>query len=391
LDADLSRFEPLLPSQPQPSLEVLAEEVARRGFELKRALHPATEARLAKLLRSVNAYYSNRIEGEQTLPKDIERALRRSFDKDPAQARLQRLAVAHIETQEEMERRLAEEPALAVFGTGFLAGLHRDFYGRLQKQDRVTEAGDEVAPGYFRRRDVTVGVHAAPDWRSVPAFLQRIEDVYSSARGHAAGLIAIACAHHRLAWVHPFRDGNGRVMRLQSHAALLRHGAGSPLWAVSRGFARDVRAYYDRLAGADAPRRADDDGRGALSEAGLVAFAQHFLATCLDQIAFMEKMLDLTAVRSRVQGYLQYVAGEDPAVRVEAAPALYHVFLAGGMARGEFKRMTGLPGRSADRAIAALLRRGLLESDSARGPVRFGLPLDTLAFYFPRLYPEAAA
>ena len=52
--------------------------------------------------------------------------------------------------------------------------------------------------------------------------------------------------------------------------------------------------------------------------------------------------------------------------------------------------MTGLASRSADRAIAALLRKGLLESDSAKGPVRFGLPLEALAYYFPRLYPEAA-
>lgn len=384
-------FEPLLPSRPQPALEALAEEVARRGLELKRAVHPETEARIARLLRSVNAYYSNRIEGEHTLPKDIERALRKSFDKDPSQARLQRLAVAHIEAQEEMERRLAAEPGLAVFSTAFLASLHRDLYGRLQKPDRVTDTGDEVAPGYFRRRDVTVGAHEAPAWQSVPSYLQRIDEVYSSARGLVQGLIAVACAHHRLAWVHPFRDGNGRVIRLQSHAALLRHGAGSPLWAVSRGFARDVGSYYERLAGADAPRRDESEGAGALSEAGLVAFARHFLETCRDQISFMAKLLDLAAIRSRLVGHLRYLAGEDPAVRVEAAQAMYHVFLAGRVPRGEFKQMTGLPSRSADRAIAVLLKRGLLESDSARGPVRFGLPLDALSFYFPMLYPEAVA
>jgi Fic family protein len=240
------RFEPLLPTLPQPALDALAEEVCRRGFELKRLVHPVTEARIAKLLRSVNSYYSNRIEGQQTHPKDIERALRKSFSKEPGKARLQRLAVAHIETQIEMERRLAEDLDLAVFSTQFLAGLHHSFYGRLPREDRVTEEGDEVAPGYFRRHDVTVGGHAAPDWQSVPAFLQRIEEIYSAVRGLSARLIAIACAHHRLAWVHPFRDGNGRVGRLQSQAALLQHGAGSALWSVSRGLARDVQASTER-------------------------------------------------------------------------------------------------------------------------------------------------
>lgn len=391
MDAKVHLVQPLLPAPPQPALEALAEEVCRRGFALKRLVHPVTEARVAKLLRSVNSYYSNRIEGEQTLPRDIERALRKSYSTEPAKARLQRLAVAHIETQEEMERRLAADPDLAVFSTPFLASLHRGFYERLTKEDRVTEAGDEVAPGYFRRRDVTVGAHQAPDWRSVPELLQRIEEVYSAVRGLSARLIAIACAHHRFAWVHPFRDGNGRVLRLQSQAALIQHGAGSTLWSVSRGFARDVRAYYARLADADSPRRGDLDGRGNLSGAGLASFAQHFLETCLDQIVFMAKLLDLTTLRARVEGHLHYVSRDDRTVRVEAAAAMHHVFLAGSVARGEFKQMTGLASRSADRAIAALLKRGLLESDSSRGPVRFGLPLDALQFYFPHLYPEAAA
>lgn len=389
--SEAHQFEPLLPALPHPELEALAEEVCRRGLALKGLVHPVTQARIARLLRSVNSYYSNRIEGQQSLPKDIERALRKNYSRDPGEARLQRLAVAHIETQEEMERRLAEDPGLPVFSSQFLASLHRGFFGRLTKEDRVTEAGDEVVPGYFRRRGIIVGGHEAPDWRSVPAFLQRIEKVYSAARGLSARLIAIACAHHRFAWVHPFRDGNGRVLRLQSHAALAQHGAGSALWSVSRGFARDVKTYYSRLADADSPRRGDLDGRGNLSEAGLVAFAGYFLEICLDQISFMARMLDLTTLRGRVEGHLHYLSREDRAVRVEAAAAMHHVFLVGSVPRGEFKQMTGLSARSADRAIAALLRRGLLESDSAKGEVAFGLPLEALAHYFPLLYPEAAA
>jgi Fic family protein len=386
-----AQFEPLLPSLSQPALDALAEEVCRRGFELKRLMHPVTQAQIAKLLRSVNSYYSNRIEGQQTHPRDIERALRRSYSRQPEKARLQRLAVAHIETQIEMERRLVQQPDLAVFGAPFLANLHQDLYARLPKGDRLTEAGDEVAPGYFRRRDVTVGWHEAPGWQSVPALLNRMEEVYSSAHGLSARLIAIACAHHRFAWVHPFRDGNGRVVRLQSQAALLQHGAGCALWSVSRGFARDVQTYYDRLAEADEPRRGDLDGPGRLSEAGLVRFARYFLETCLDQITFMARMLDLATLGTRVEGYLRYLSAQDTAVRSAAAPALHYVFLAGSVPRGEFKQMTGLASRSADRALAALLRRGLLESDSAKGPLRVGLPLEALAHYFPSLYPEAAA
>lgn len=385
------QFEPLLPTLPHPELDALAEEVCRHGFALKRLVHPVTEARIAKLLRSVNSYYSNRIEGQQTHPRDIERALRKNFSKEPKKASLQRLAIAHISTHEDMEAWLAEKPDLPVFGAGFLARLHESFYRRLTTDDRITQRGDEVVPGELRKRNVGVGEHDAPEWSSVPAFLKRAEEVFAGARGLSAKLIAIACAHHRIAWVHPFRDANGRVVRLQSQAALFQHGAGSALWSVSRGLARDVKTYYDRLADADSPRRGDLDGRGNLSEAGLAAFAKYFLETCLDQVTFMGEMLDLTTLRNRVQGYLVYLSQLDKEVRAEAAPALYYLFVAGSAPRGEFKQMTGLASRSADRAIAALLRRGLLESDSSKGPVQFGLPLEALSYYFPTFYPEAAA
>lgn len=385
------QFEPLLPTLPQPELDGLAEEVCRRGFELKRLIHPMTEARIAQLLRSVNSYYSNRIEGQHTHPRDIERALKKNFSKDADKARLQRLALAHVETQQDMESWLISDARIQVYAPGLLARLHESFYGRLPEADRVTKEGDRVEPGRWRTRDVDVGDHLAPAHGSIPRFLERAAEVYSAARGLSGKLIAVACAHHRLAWVHPFRDGNGRVVRLQSQAALLLHGAGSGLWAVSRGLARTVDRYYATLAEADSPRRGDLDGRGNLSEAGLVAFARYFLETCLDQVTLMGELLDLTKLRERVRAFVAFASETERDLRPEIEPALYHVFLAGSVPRGEFKQMTGLGARTSDKVIAAMLRRGLLESDSPKGPVRIGLPLDALSFYFPRLYPEAAA
>lgn len=290
-----------------------------------------------------------------------------------------------------MESWLASEPELSVYSPDFLARLHRSFYGKLLKEERITKEGDEVVPGAWRERDVDVGEHVAPAWKAVPDFLRRAEEVYSGVRGASSELVALACAHNRLAWVHPFRDGNGRVVRLQSQAALIRQGAGSGLWAVSRGLARDTQTYYARLADADQPRQGDLDGRGNLSEKGLVAFARYFLETCLDQVTFMSELLQLKDLRGRMRAYLKLLAETEADIRTEAEPALYHVFLAGTVKRGEFKQMTGLGSRTADKAIAAMLKRGLLVSDTPKGPVSIGLPLDALAFYFPRLYPEAAA
>lgn len=387
----IHQFEPLLPTLTHPELDALAEDLSARALELKGLVHPATAAQIAELLRGLNSYYSNRIEGQHTHPREIERALHKDFDKAPDKARLQRLAIAHIDTQKEMESWLAADPALSVYSPDFIARLHKSFYGKLPAKERTTKEGDEVVPGEWRKKDVDVGEHVAPIWKAVPDFLKRVEQVYSAEKGASRQLIALACAHHRLAWVHPFRDGNGRVMRLQSQAALIRQGAGSGLWAVSRGLARDVQAYYARLSDADQPRQGDLDGRGNLSEKGLAAFAKYFLETCLDQVKFMSELLQLKDLRPRMRAYLKLLAETESDIRPEAEPALYHVFLAGSVKRGEFKQMTGLGARTADKVIAAMLKKELLVSDTPKGPVRVGLPLDALAFYFPRLYPEAAA
>ena len=388
-----SQFEPLLP---RPSVAVeggllaLAGEVATRALGLRRAVHPATEARLAQLLRSVNSYYSNRIEGQHTHPWDIERGLKKDFSGEPDKARRQRIAVAHIDAQREIEGWLAAGP-LDVYEAAFLARVHEAFYRRLNPEDRETPDGDAVIPGAWRGKDVMVGVHVPPAHASIAVFLDRAHEVYGAASGLDGQLLACACAHHRLAWVHPFLDGNGRVVRLQSHAALLKMGVGSGLWAVSRGLARNVQTYYDRLAGADSPRRGDYDGRGNLSEEGLVRFARFFLETCRDQVTFMGEMLALEQFRQRLRAYVILRSEMGGGIRREAELPLYHLFLAGEITRGEFKQMSGLGARTADSLLAALLKVGLVESDTSRAPLRFGLPLEALAYYFPRLYPEAAA
>ena len=391
--ARTDQFEPLIPREAEAEkagLPALAGDVAARALALKGKVHPATEARLAELLRSVNSYYSNRIEGQHTHPRDIEQALKKHYSKDPDKARRQRIAIAHIDAQKEMEGWLADEK-IDVYAPSFLARLHEAFYRRLKPADRKTDEGNEVIPGAWRDNEVKVGKHVPPAYKFIAAFLKRAHEFYGDVKGLDGQLIACACAHHRLAWVHPFRDGNGRVIRLHSHAVLLKIGVGSGLWAVSRGFARNVETYYARLADADSPRRGDYDGRGNLSEAGLISFAHYFLETCLDQVTFMGEMLALDQFRARLRGYLIVRSQQDKGVRQEAELPLYHLFIAGEITRGEFKQMTGLASRTADTLLAALLKAGLVESSTAKGALRFGLPLEALAFYFPRLYPEAAA
>ena len=107
---------------------------------------------------------------------------------------------------------------------------------------------------------------------SIGGFIERWAAVYGSVRRGEAALVAMAVAHHRLGWIHPFVDGNGRVMRLHCHALLSSLGYTGGLWSPLRGFARTVDRYYALLAAAEEPRHGDLDGRGNLSQAALVAW-----------------------------------------------------------------------------------------------------------------------
>ena len=386
------QFEPLLPAPAkQEPLLAKAHDLARAATQLA-GLPVAGELR--QLLRGMNSYYTNRIEGQHTRPLEIEQALASNFSANKELATRQRLAIAHIDAEAAIEQRYCgESGARQLYAAAAVRDIHWELFSRLPPEDLVTGEGESVVPGELRQREVQVGRHIAPAHGSLPALLERWGQFYGAIRRGEAALLALAAAHQRLGWVHPFIDGNGRVMRLHSHAVLSALGYTNGLWSPLRGFARSVDLYYARLADADSPRRGDLDGRGNLSELGLVAWIDYVLDVCLDQVGFMGGLLDISAMERRIAACLTFEEeSQRSGVRREALRPLHYLFLTGGeLERGEFKTMTGLGERTAVSALSALIRRGLLKSDTPQGKVRFALPLHALRFYFPALWPEAEA
>ena len=386
------QFEPLLPSQSaQEPLLAKAHDLARSASAL--AGQPIARE-MRGLLRSMNSYYTNRIEGQHTRPHELEQALRKDYSHDRALAMRQRLAVAHIQAEAELESRyVGESGAKALYGLPAVCDLHHTLFAQLSPDDRLTADGAAIEPGQLRQREVRVGQHVAPAAASIERLVERWAAAYGSVRRGEASLLAMAAAHQRLGWIHPFADGNGRVMRLHTHTLLSAMGYTGGLWSPLRGFARTVDRYYALLAAADEPRQGDLDGRGNLSESALVAWIDYVLDICQDQVTFMRSMLDLATMQGRIAACLSFEQESlKSGVRLEALRPLHYLFLSGAdIDRGEFKRMTGLGERTAVNLLGALVKRGLLSSDSPQGKVRFGLPLHALRFYFPALWPEAEA
>ncbi len=365
-----------------------AIDLAARSAGFRRSLPRGVASALADLVRSMNCYYSNLIEGHKTHPVDIERALREDYAADPVQRNLQIEARAHVDAQAWIDGGgLRENPV----SSAALCEIHRRFCERLPEdmlRASDPDSGREVRvePGALRRVDVRVGRHVAISPGAVPRFLVRFEEAYGGL-GRAEAILAAAAAHHRLLWIHPFVDGNGRVARLMSHAVLLEVLDTGGLWSVARGLARDVARYKAGLVACDLPRRNDLDGRGALSEESLAAFTAFFLDTCLDQVRFMEELVQPARLRARVASWA------DEEARVGALPpkaglVLEAVLLRGELPRGDVAPLLGTGDRQGRRVVAALIERGALRSESSRAPLRMAFPAILASRWLPGLFPD---
>src|SRR4051812_45921389 len=305
-------MEPLLigeSSRHRTALTDLALELAQKSAGFRRSLPESLLASLADLVRAMNCYYSNLIEGHDTHPIDIERALKGDYSNDAKRRDLQLEAKAHIEVQQWIDRGGLTGRAVAADS---IHEIHRRFCEALPEdllwvEDPATKERMKVIPGELRPCDVVVGRHVPVSAPAIPRFLQRFEEGYGSL-GKTDTILSTAAAHHRLAWIHPFLDGNGRVARLMSHATLLEALDTGSVWSVARGLARNVDTYKSHLAACDQTRRNDLDGRGHLSEENLAEFTRFFLTTCIDQVNFMEGLMQPEQLRTRILLWAELIA-----------------------------------------------------------------------------------
>jgi hypothetical protein len=298
--------------------------------------------------------------------------------------------VTGVGTEDQRGRVLAKVTVTA----DAICEIHRRFGDLLPPELLKVENPDtgevlDVVPGEFRHRDVKVGAHVPISHGAVPGFLARFAEVYGRL-GRAETILATAAAHHRLLWIHPFLDGNGRVARLMSHAVLLEALDTGGVWSVARGLARAQATYKGHLIDCDGPRRNDLDGRGNLSEEALAEFTRFFLETCLDQVRFMESLVQPDRLRDRI------LIWAEEEVRAETLPQkagqiLEAVLYRGELPRGDVAALLHTSDRSARRVVSALMDRGVLVSESTRAPLFLAFPAALASRWMPGLFPEKPA
>lgn len=383
-------MEPLLPPEGAGDLSDLTFDLISKASSFAGTLNPVVRKSVGNLVRSMNCYYSNLIEGHDTTPRDIDRALAKDFSTEPKKRALQEEAVAHIAVQKIIDDGLAPDthPISSEYGQW----LHQEFCDRLPEELLWVENPDtgkkiKIIPGKYRDGVVSVGRHIPPLPENLDRFLTRFDEAYDpKILSKLQRIISIAASHHRYVWIHPFYDGNGRVVRLMSYAALRKIDVGNELWSVARGLARAKDEYKSLLQAADEPRRGDLDGRGTLSQDALIKFCEFFLRTCIDQVEYMSSLLDYKILSERIRIHVEEMIAMKELPKGSYS-LLREALLVGEFERGKVEEITGLKDRAARDVLYALIKKGLLISDTPRGSVRLGFPIDVVERWFPLLYP----
>lgn len=375
-------------AQSRTDLTDMTLQLAAQTAGFRRSLPAGVMSAVADLVRAMNCYYSNLIEGHDTHPVDIERALQNDYSSNAQKRNLQLEAKAHITVQEWIDQgglqgRVVTQEALCEIHKRFCELLPEDL---LWAHDPESNERLRIEAGELRRRDVKVGQHVSISPGAVPRFLRHFENTYNCL-GQAETLISAAAAHHRLLWIHAFLDGNGRVARLMSHAMLLEQLDTGGVWSVARGLARNVQTYRQHLFDCDLSRRNDLDGRGNLSEQGLIAFSRFFLETCLDQVKFMEQLVQPQRLRARILLWANEEMHADN-LPGKADRILEAILFRGELSRGEVPGLLDVGERHARRIVAELIKQGVIVSQSSRAPLRLAFPARLAHRWMPGLFPE---
>lgn len=236
----------LNPAFDSPLVDVLTELEHLRRLQLGGTTPAPVFFQLKHVFHILESLGSARIEGNHTTLADyVESALEAT---DAANAADQIREIANIEeAMAYIEEAIA--PGAAVTEQ-FVRELHALTVRGLLREGDAT-------PGAYRTGQVKIALaeHLPPDAIQVPGYMQALVTFINHNDAPKYDLIKVALAHHRFGWIHPFSNGNGRVVRLLTYALLIKYGfnvkAGGRVLNPTAVFCSDREQYYAMLACAD--------------------------------------------------------------------------------------------------------------------------------------------
>jgi Fic family protein len=234
----------LNPAFDSPLVDVLTELEHLRRLELGGTTPEAVFYQLKHVFHMLESLGSARIEGNHTtLAAYVESSIDGSASMGDQLKEIANIeeAMVYIESTMEPGVKLTEH---------FVRELHAMTVSNLVREGDAT-------PGAYRAGQVRIAQseHLPPDGFVVAGYMQELVSFINRADAPKYDLIKVALAHHRFGWIHPFGNGNGRVVRLLTYALLIKYGfnvqAGGRVLNPTAVFCNDRAQYYDMLACAD--------------------------------------------------------------------------------------------------------------------------------------------
>lgn len=272
----------LNPSFSSPLLDVLTDLEHVRRLQMTGTTPVPVFMQLKSVFHFLESLASARIEGNHTTLADyIETkvvAPEHSSDE-----------LREIENIESAMNYVEEAtPSTANVTEQFIRELHA-----MTVADLVRE-GDPT-PGAYRNNSVRIAQadHLPPAAVFVPDYMRELTQFVNRADPPKYDLMKVALAHHRFAWIHPFSNGNGRVVRLLTYALLMKYGfrvsTAGRLLNPAAVFCADRTRYYNALSEADTG-----------TDAALEAWCIFVLTGIRDELNKVDRLAEYEYLKSHV-------------------------------------------------------------------------------------------
>lgn len=273
----------LNPSFDSPLVDVLTELEYLRRLQLQGTTPAPVFFQLKAIFHMLESLGSARIEGNHTTLADYVESRLEGNQQTPTD---QLREMANIE-----EAMTYIEESISP-GDGLTEHLIRELHTITV---RGLEREGDATPGAYRLRPVTIAQskHLPPDFVRVPDYMQELVAFINNQHPQKYDLIKVALAHHRFGWIHPFTNGNGRVVRLLTYVLLIKYGfnvkVGGRVLNPTAVFCNDRDRYYAKLSAADTG-----------TQDGLESWCTYVLEGILEELRKVDRLTDFVYLGSRI-------------------------------------------------------------------------------------------
>ena len=334
----------LAPVFSSPLVDVLTDLEHLRRLEVRGSTPLPVFLQLKKVFHLLESLASARIEGNHTTLADYIETKVTAPVGTPSDT------LREIENIEAAMRHLEEtvQPHEPI-SEHLIRSLHAVTVEGLERE------GDRT-PGAYRNGAVKIAQaeHQPPDAIQVPAYMQELVDFVNRADAPKYDLMKVALAHHRFAWIHPFGNGNGRLVRLLTYALLVKYGfrvsAMGRLLNPAAVFCSDRNHYYSMLAEAD---------KG--TDTALEAWCTYVLTGVRDELRKVDQLADYRHLQSRVLMPALAFARQRQLVTAQEEAVLAATIKAGAVKAGDLAAaMPGLNATQRTYQVKKLVDSGML-------------------------------